>query len=172
MTDDLNFQYEKWKYDLDRDSAIRAHDQENDFFNRVNEAAIANANLAIRALIIINGGAAIATLAFISRIVSTNDGKLVDKIPELTAPLTCFAWGVALATLATALAYFTNYSITSSSHNRKRIYDPPYVCATAASKRWLRFASGFQAAAIFSALASLFYFVSGMLKIQDVISAL
>lgn len=95
--------------------AERQHDLESDFGNRMNEFAVTSANHALRALILVNDGAAIAMLALIVQVVSAEKLKIVLKLSEITAPLSLFAWGVAAAVLSIVLSYFTNYSVATAS---------------------------------------------------------
>ena len=87
-----------------------------------NKAAIDNANHALRTLILINGGAAIAILAFLGAVISSDTNQFADDIVVVTSPIAWFAWGVALATLGMAFAYFTNYCITTSIQEREHFY--------------------------------------------------
>lgn len=57
----------KWVHGLNREDAHRAHDKSEEFHSYVNKAAIEAANLSLRTLVVINGGAAIASLTFLGR---------------------------------------------------------------------------------------------------------
>lgn len=171
MTDKQSeYEHDKWKYELDRAAAERAHDQELDFFNRINEATVNAGVHVVRGLIIINGGAAITVLAFIGHLVSADSGNFMPKLSKLTAPLEYFAWGVGLASAATALAYLTNYSIACVSNSKERTFEFPYLAETRDSKRWYNAAVFFQVLAVLSVAVSLGLFIYGMLEIKTVIS--
>jgi hypothetical protein len=75
----------KWKYELNREDAKRAHDSNRDFHTYVNKIAMENANLALRTLVIINGGAAIAVLGFLGAI-ATKTGSISRKSARLPGP--------------------------------------------------------------------------------------
>ena len=172
MTDQPpNPEHEKWKYEQNRFMAERAHDAEQEFFSKTNAAAITSGNHAIRALIIINGGAAIAMLAFIGQLVSVND-KLAGKFSDLAAPLSCFAQGAALATLSVMFAYLTNYCIAATSAKKDRHYEHPYIRDTPSSKHWTKAVWLFQFVTIITAAFSLLFFVLGMIEVRDAITLL
>lgn len=162
----------RWEYEQNRTLAERAHDQENTFIHKLNDAAILTGNHTLRALIIINGGAAIALLAFIGHLISVQNGVFSKSLGELTAPLIWFAWGVALATVSMGFSYVTNYSYSSHASRKSKHYQAPYIRETLSSKRWLRFGFIFQIFAVLTAIVSIYLFVSGMVEIRDVIKGL
>ena len=167
---DTNPEHEKWKYDQNMRAAEQAHQRNFDFAMKLNESVINNSNIALRTALIINGGAAIALLSFIGSL-HTNDPAAPNRdYSHLTAPLLWFAWGVALAGGAIALAYFTNYSILSSAVRKDVNYEHPYVHSNKVSKRWLIGGYLCQGLAIITGISSLVVFVVGMLQIRTAIS--
>jgi hypothetical protein len=166
------FEHAKWLEDNARQDAQRAHDKNHEFAIKTNESAVNSANLALRTAVLINGGAAIALLAFIGGLVSNGKLPVGDQLVRVTSPLVYFATGVALATLAMALAYFTNYSAVSAATNMKRIWQHPFLEATPASKRWHKIYIGCIIVAVIIAFASLFAFVFGMIEVRNAISSL
>lgn len=65
-----DFEYQKWIHQANREDANRIHDKISKFVADVNEAAIKSSEIALRAAILINGGAAVSLLAFIGSIIS------------------------------------------------------------------------------------------------------
>lgn len=165
-------EHQRWEYEQNRQIAERWHDRDNDIAIRINEAAINNANIALRALLIINGGAAVAILAFLGSLISSNGDKLTVELANLTAPIEWFAWGVALSPLAMAFAYFTNYCIASGIEHREKLYEHPYIKISTASKRWDMAALVFQAIAIVIAFGSLGCFLGGMYAVREAINGI
>ncbi len=158
-------------------TAERAHDRQWEFIKSANEAAVETGNHAVKALILINGGAAIAMLAFIAQVVSAETGVLPDgakvaALINLTAPLGWFAWGVACAAGSVALGYLANFGMGRSSSSTKWDYEHPYIHSTPQSKRWDFWVGLFQAVSVGGAAFSLGFFVYGMLEVEAVISAL
>lgn len=164
-------EYQRWRFEQERAVAERHHELEWQFVANSNEAAISNANVALRTLIIVNGGAAITMLAFAGNLVSS-DKYAAPQLVALTAPLWWFAWGIAIAVGSMMLAYLTNYSITSSVASRTHQYEHPYVESNRQSRTWQIIALIFNIAAIITALGSLSFFVIGMLQARSAINAL
>jgi hypothetical protein len=100
-------EYQKWLHELKREDAQRAHDRIDEFGKAINIAAIENANLALRYVLLINGGAAVAVLGFIGALVGrvALSGVILPKIADAASSLTWFGAGVAAAALAMGFAY-------------------------------------------------------------------
>ena len=161
----------QWQYEQNCALAERAHDNETDFCTSANEAAVDTGNNALKSLVLVNGGAAIAMLAFIGHLISADKNRF-DSLVDLAAPLSWFAWGVACAAGSMALGYLANFSMGKESTLKKRSYDYPYLSETEASKRWATAISVFQVLAVGAGFASLVLFVYGILEVRDVISAI
>ncbi|WP_163846548.1 hypothetical protein [Pseudooceanicola aestuarii] len=82
--------------------ACRAHSQRQEAKLMINQAALDSAALVVKSLILVNGGAVIALLAFAGAIESAN-GADID-IAHLVNPMSRFAWGVGLAIVTSAFA--------------------------------------------------------------------
>lgn len=162
-------EYVRWRFEHNHQIAERHHDREIEFARESNQAAIGNANIALRTLVLVNGGAAVAILAFLGGIVETDTNAFLEDVEQATAPVVSFAWGVALATLGIGLAYFTNYCITTSIWARQHIYEHPYVEVTERSRRWEKWGIFFQVFAVISALASLGCFLMGMYTVRTAV---
>ncbi len=81
-----------------------------EYAKSVNEQAINSSNVAMRSLLLINGGSDVALLAFVGSISSSDSVDFSKVIFALSEPLLLFGWGVALSVIAMMFAYFTNYS--------------------------------------------------------------
>lgn len=107
-------------------AAQRAHDDEKEFGAGANSAAVKNAEEAIKAAILVNGGSSVAMLAFIGTLVS--QGVLTsEQLSNITTPLMYFGSGVAAAVIAAAASYFANLGIAHRSSRRSRDYEQPFV---------------------------------------------
>jgi len=174
MVDTLKDDLERREREFERKvhHAERAHDSEEDSWNKANDAIIASGTLALRTAVIINGGAAVATLAFIGSLVTDAKLPLGIAVNQLTAPIKWFAIGVAVATLAMGIAYLVNYCNAGLISSRTQNWEAPFIRETIATTRW-RFASNaLTVVAILCAIASLGLFIYGMLAIQSAISIL
>lgn len=134
-----------------------------EFAKAANEQAVNNANVVLRSLLIINGGAAVALLAFVGSMVTSEALGLADNIVELTAPLLWFGWGIVATIVAMAFAYLTNYSIVGYSF---AIYD------SAPTQLWSRVATTFHVMALVSTLSSLGLFIYGLWSVRAAVTAL
>ena len=114
-------------------AAERAHDDNTAFGKDANSAAVKNAEEAIKAAILINGGSSIAMLAFIGTLV-TKDFLQPAQIDTISWPLIWFASGVGTALIAAAAAYSTNLFIAGSANRKENSYEHPFVRGTAASR--------------------------------------
>jgi hypothetical protein len=123
--------------DLNRRDAERAHDQIHEQANKVNEGTVNLGQIAIRNVVLANGGAAVTVLAFIGGLAS--QGRVsVGQLGDIAGNLTLFAVGVTLGALSRGLSYLTNLCHVGSLFSRSLIWTPPYVEDTAISKRWTR----------------------------------
>jgi heme/copper-type cytochrome/quinol oxidase subunit 1 len=129
------------------------------------------ANLALRTLIVINGGAAIAILTFLGGVAS-KDKIDFTKVGAVADTIRYFAIGVALGLVGMALSYFTNYFVAGVEGAKRRIWEHPYLEETPRSKRMHRLNVVFHVAAFVAALASLILFVVGMFAASDKITHL
>lgn len=165
------FQHEKWKYDLNIKAAERAHDTEEEYGLRTNEATINAANFVLRALLIINGGAAIALLAFIGNLVPPSEYANLPKINPCITSLMWFALGVAVTAFAMAFAYFTNFFYGSASVERTRSYEHPYIHETQKSRRWIKIGLTFHGIAVVFGLIAVVFFMLGIYEVNEMIKA-
>jgi hypothetical protein len=145
------FDYHKWIEDNRRRDAERAHDNEFQFSQNVNEAAVNSGNLALRTVLTINGGSALAVLAFIGNALVKSDSNLAPKLLHVTETLVWFAGGVVIVSVAMGFAYFTNYAMAS------------------ASRGWSIAANIFQIITIVLAFTSVGFFLYGMFQVRDAI---
>jgi hypothetical protein len=140
-------------------------DNESDFAKSVNEQTINSANVLLRTLIIIHGGAAVALLAFIGSIAGSEWFSPERNIAKLTMPLVWFGWGVVVAVVAMLFAYFTNYMTVG--HTFALIED------NQSSVRFYgRIKTLFHVIALLAALSSLAIFLCGMYQVRFAIQAI
>jgi hypothetical protein len=90
------FEVRKWAHELKREDAQRAWDRLDAQFDKINEAAIKAADAALRAGLLINGGAAVSVLAFIGSL-ATKELIAVPQLSRVAGSLEIFAFGVAAA---------------------------------------------------------------------------
>jgi hypothetical protein len=154
-----------------RREAERAHDKQDEFFHSVNKAAIDISQVALRTAVLINGGAAIAVLAFIGNL--TSGGKVpLNKLADVAVSLESFAWGVAIGALATAFAYFTNYTMAGYAASFDKTFVYPYTVADKHTPTWKWVNHAIHFVTVLLGLGSLALFICGMLSVGGAISRL
>ena len=112
-------------HDLLREEARRAHDNSTAFHTYVNQATMESANIALKTLIVINGGAAIAVLTFLGGVASKDKIDFASVAP-VAMTIQYFAIGVALTLAAMAFSYLTNYLMVGIENSRLKTYTHPY----------------------------------------------
>lgn len=106
--------------------AIKAHESEERFWYQANQAAIDSGAAAIKTFFLLNGGAAIALLAFIGAL--TAPGRLTDgDFLKVANALVWFTVGVGASAGSAGAAYLTNYFTAAASSSRTRKWDWPYL---------------------------------------------
>lgn len=163
--------YERWIYENNRETAHRQHDSNRELFHYVNKASLEGANLALRTLVIINGGAAIAILTFLGG-VSAKQTVDFSKIGIVAATIKWFAFGVALAVVAMAFSYLASYTMAGAVNSMKATYEHPYLVEGPKSKLWRGWNISFHVIAVLVAIASLIFFLVGMFSASDAVKHL
>jgi hypothetical protein len=149
-----------------RREAERAHDKHDEFFHSVNKAAIDISHVALRTAVLVNGGAAIAVLAFIGNLASSDKVEL-RKLADAAVSLESFAWGVAVGALALAFAYFTNYTMAGYAASFDKTFVHPYIVASKNTPKWKRANLAIHIVTVFIGLGSLALFICGMLSVGE-----
>jgi hypothetical protein len=163
---ELQVERQKWEFELKREDAQRVHDVSTEFHSYVNKSAIEGANLALKTLILINGGAAVAILAFLGAIASKDKADFA-QIGAVAQTLRYYASGVAFAVAAMASAYLTNYFLAGQEGRKSRHYDVPFIRDTPLSIRLRRIGITFHVLSVILAIISLAMFIVGMWTTSD-----
>ncbi len=145
--------------------AERTFDNHYKFTEHLNRAMIESGILAIRSALLINGGAAIATLAYVGTL-SVNEASIVID------SLLWFAWGVAAAASGAAFAYVANFTQVRGETSKDLKWEHPFIYSNNVSDRWLCIMNIFITLAILAGAASLIWFICGMYEVKNTISSL
>ena len=141
------------------------------FYKDASKATVDAGNLTLRTLVLINGGAAVAVLAFIGGLIG--QGKLsLEGGRDVASSLALFAWGVVAAVAAMGSAHVTNYCIAEATAKRRPIFDPPFFEEVSRSERWRRTSVAFHILAIALTVSSLALFVYGVMDVRAFIGRL
>jgi len=163
------FEQEQRQAEQKQRLAEREHDRNSDNVVKQVLAAVESGHHALRAILLINGGAAVALLAFIGAIASKEG---VSSVADLAATIQWFAFGVAVSAAAIGMAYLVNHCYAISLRAMENDWDHPYVKETPSSKRWERGADVLNVSTILTALVALGLFVYGMLNVQNEVAKL
>jgi hypothetical protein len=154
-----------------RRAAERAHDELEDFRKQNNEAAIRSGEVALKTVLLVNGGAAVAILAFLGAIAS-RERITTSQLSGVASTIGWFAAGVALGVVALAFAYLTNLYMANTAASKIRTWVHPYEQPGPMTCRYRVLNVVFHTAAILLGLASLAAFVWGVIQVQGAIVAL
>jgi hypothetical protein len=124
---------EQWEFN--RATAELAHERDFARHERLDNYTVESGQNAIKAVGIINGGAAVAFVALMGNIVDSDVLKQIDR--ELIARcFLIFSGGVVLSAMASGLSYVTHYCHTGQNANQILNFEHPYVHETPKSRRW------------------------------------
>ena len=154
--------------DINRQDAIRVHDRSRAYMELTDEAVIKGGEVAVRTAMLINGGAAVAVLAFVGALVR-EDGVSVKQIAGISSSLLWFGGGVAAAAWALALSYFTNYCHGRLENSKLRTWQHPYIENGDRTPFWERWSFWFHVGAIVWGVLALVAFIVGMIDVRNAI---
>ena len=103
------FEQQKWVHEMKREDFYRASDWRDSRLKLLDEAAIKSADAALRAGLLINGGAAISVLAFMGSL-AAKDLVPISHLSRVADSLVVFAWGVVAAVFGLGLSYLTHFA--------------------------------------------------------------
>jgi len=121
----LHFEHEKWKHEINREDAKRAHDRVDAARDRADTKAIESSNEALKALMLINSGSIVVILAFAGAAISKEAIRL-ELIRNFVPSLTSFAYGVTCSAVGYLLAYLVHYYTTEGLHAKKLTWEHPF----------------------------------------------
>jgi hypothetical protein len=84
------------------------------------------ANLTLRTFVVINGGAAIAILTFLSGVAAKEKIDFA-QVGLVAGTIKWFAFGIALAVFGIALSYLTNFASVGIASSQIDSWDHPHV---------------------------------------------
>ena len=171
MSDQCAYEAAKDAHELKLRQAERAHDRNDEMADIFNQSADRNSQAAIRIVLAINGGAAIALLAFTGGLASRSNLDL-RQLSILTHQLKWFVYGVLVSCVAAASAYITTYCGAGEKLILDKIWEYPYILENKKSRLFRRVRIGFHILGFISAIAGLVIFAYGMHKVQKAVGNL
>jgi hypothetical protein len=152
--------------------AHRAHDDLTNFYGSVNESIIKSGDAVLRACLLINGGAAVAILAFMGTVISKDAATSHKVIVEVAPGLNRFASGVVAAVAAIGLTYVVNFLTYLHGTSQKKGWEHPYIVPGQRTALWGRLKTGTHWVTIFLALLSAGLFVWGLFVVEQAMTSL
>jgi hypothetical protein len=111
---DIDFEREQAVAQMKLEEAQRAHDREAQLHRTYFEAASKSAEVAVKTSVVVNGGAAVAVLVFMSGMLG-KDIVTVKQAADVSSSLIWFASGVGAGITALAFIYLMNYFAAARS---------------------------------------------------------
>lgn len=143
--------------------AKRAFDRADDATEKQVEQTNQASVLALRSILILNGGASLALLSFLANTIKGDmPAEALTVVAHATQSLVAFAWGAFFAVLATAVAYITSRLELSGHLARSRHPEEPYVRLTPRAKRMYLLSDVVTILALLCGLGSLGLFIWGL----------
>jgi hypothetical protein len=166
-----SFDFTKWTHEMKREDFQRSSEWHISHVDKSNEAAIKAADGALRAGLLINGGAAVSVLAFIGSLAN----KALIAIPQLSGvanSLKFFAYGVAAAVVGLGLSYLTHFFEACYYVSMKWDPDTSSMGPGPNTKAYFWVRTAVHALAVIAFFACIACFIFGMLSVRAAIDRL
>ena len=144
-----------------KEDARRAHDNYEAFISSTNAAAVELAGMTLKALLLLNGGAAVAMLGFVASLASNLLGEQVSLF-RVVLSLQYFSLGAAAAVFASGLSYLVLYLQAAEAEAHDRVMTAPFVQRSKRSIALGRWATFLLISAIVVSGLSLVLFLRGV----------
>jgi ABC-type transport system involved in multi-copper enzyme maturation permease subunit len=152
--------------DLDRKAAERAHENLTEFTRQNYEAAFKSGQIALRTVVLVNGGAAVAVLFFLGIIAARVS---VAQISIVASSLIWFVAGITCGLIALTCAYLTNLYDANVGTSLSQTWQYPYNQPGRYTQYFVRVSRFVHIVAIVAGTASLVLFIVGMWDVRSAI---
>jgi hypothetical protein len=152
--------------DLDRKAAERAHENLTEFTRQNYEAAFKSGQIALRTVVLVNGGAAVAVLFFLGIIAARVS---VAQISIVASSLIWFVAGITFGLIALTCAYLTNLYDANVGTSLSQTWQYPYNQPGRYTQYFVRVSRFVHIVAIVAGTASLVLFIVGMWDVRSAI---
>jgi len=154
--------------DIEREHALRSHERmkslEDLGVNSSHDYGLA----ALRALLLVNGGAAVAMLGFASTLDAFSTPV---SITEIALATTKFGYGLVFTILSLGFAYLTSYVQTMHASSFKHIWEWPYLESTSRTKSLFIVTIALTIISVVAAVVALIFFWLGLASISSAFGA-
>jgi hypothetical protein len=149
--------------DLDRKTAERAHENLTEFIRQNYQAAYQSGQAALRMIVLVNSGAAVAVLFFLSTVAARVS---VAQIALVASSLIWFVAGISFGLLALTCAYLTNLLDANVGTSLSQTWQYPYSQPGRYTTYFLRLSRAAHALAIAAGAISVLLFIIGMWDVR------
>jgi hypothetical protein len=152
------------------EQARRAQESLHEFSMRIDDSGIKSGDALLRNLLLINGGAAVAILAFMGSVISKDAGSH-KIIGDIAGGLTYFASGVIASVTALGLTYFVHFATGLAAASQKAVWEHPYIVPGKHTAWLARLKIGLHILAVALAVLSAVLFVIGLLAVKNAVTS-
>jgi hypothetical protein len=150
------------------EQARRAHASLDEFALSINDSSIKSADVMLRNCLLINGGAAVAILAFMGTVISKDAGS---HIGDIAGGLTYFAWGVIASVVALGLSYIVHVVTYLYVTSQEKVWKHPYIVPGKRTAWWGRLKITLHLLAVALAVLSAVLFVIGLFMVKHAVTS-
>jgi hypothetical protein len=152
--------------DSDRKAAQRAHESLTEFTRQNYEAAFRSGQIALRTVVLVNGGAAVAVLFFLGTIATK---VTVAQMSVVAHALIWFAAGIVCGLIALTSAYLTNLYDANVGTSVSQTWEYPYTQPGRYTPYFVRMSRFAHMVAVVAGSASMLLFLIGVWDIRSAI---
>jgi hypothetical protein len=152
--------------DLNRKTAERAHESLTEFTRQNYQAAFQSGQIALRTVVLVNGGAAVAVLFFLSTVAPRIS---VAQIAVVASSLLWFVAGITCGLIALTCAYLTNLYDANVGTSLSQTWEYPYNRPGRYTHYFVQVSRFAHILAILAGAASLVLFIVGMWDVRSAI---
>jgi hypothetical protein len=156
-----------WRYVMAREDTHREHDRIDSYNDKLNDATFKSSDAALRACLLVNGGAAVSVLAFIGGLLSKGLIEDPQQLKPVADSLVPFACGVVAAVLGMGLSYVVNFLTDLYMNSRTKTWMHPWSEPGKNTKCIGVARNSFDALAALVGVASVVFFVCGIFAVRN-----
>jgi hypothetical protein len=150
------------------EEAHRAHDVLRAHRRIFNESMVKSGEVVVRSCLLINGGAAIAILAFLGTVI-TKDPSSHKLLADISGGLNDFFFGVGSAVIAMGLTYVDHFLNWMHATSQREVWKPPYIESGDHTAFWGGLKNTVHVATVLLVLVSMGVFVWGLLAVEPAV---
>jgi len=150
----------------DRAAAQRAHESLTEFTRQNFEAAFRSGQIALRTLVLVNGGAAVAVLFFLGTIATK---VTVPQMSVVAHSLIWFAAGITCGLIALTSAYLTNLYDANVGASVSQTWEYPYSMPGRYTHYFVQVSRFAHIVALVAGAASVALFILGVLDVRSAV---